>query len=200
MFCLGVPAYRLRFHYEGRLSLDTIQRAYRTFRGLVYVSCMEELLPLSGSLELDEALFGGRHPGKRGWGAAGKTAVFGIYKRNGRVLTFPVPNRQAATLQPLIEAHTTPGSLYFTDDFHGYASLEQRDEHVVVTKEKGRPVGRDHVNGIEGFWSFSKHWLYAYRGIRREQFPLFLKECEWRFNNRERDLVQLLESLLGRYH
>jgi transposase len=150
MFCPGVPAYRLRFGYAGRLSLDTIQRAYRTFRELVYISCMEELLPMSGALELDEALFGGHRPGRRDWGAAGKTAVFGIYKRNGRVLTFPVPDRKAATLIPLVELHTTPGSLYFTDDFHGYASLEQRGEHVVVTKEKGRPVGRDHVNLYSG--------------------------------------------------
>lgn len=200
MFCLGVPAYRLRFQYEGRLTLTAIERTYRVFRELVYISCLEELVPLSGTLELDEALFGGRRPGKRGWGAAGKVAVFGIYKRNGRVLTFPVTDRKAVTLLPLVEAHTTPGSLYFTDDYHGYASLEQRGEHIVVTKEKGRPVGRDHVNGIEGFWSYAKHWLYTYRGIRREYFHLFLKECEWRYNNRDRDLVPLLESLLKRYH
>ena len=88
---------------------------------------------------------------------------------------------------------------FFTDDFHGYASPEQRGEHVVETKEKGRPVGRDYVNGIEGFWSYAKHWLYAYRGIRREYFHLFLKECEWLFNNRSQDRVPLLEKLMKRY-
>ena len=103
------------------------------------------------------------------------------------------------SLLPLIEEFTTPGSLFFTDDFHGYASLEQRGEHVVVTKEKGRPVGRGHLNGIEGFWSFAKHWLYAYRGIRKERLPLFLKECGRQFNNRDRDLVPLLAALRKRY-
>jgi len=33
-----------------------------------------------------------------------------------------------------------------------------------VLKEKGVPKGRNHINGIEGFWSFAKHWLYQYRG------------------------------------
>jgi len=28
---------------------------------------------------MDETMFGGRRPGKRGWGATGKNIVFGIY-------------------------------------------------------------------------------------------------------------------------
>ncbi|MEQ1540371.1 MAG: hypothetical protein ABL928_15715 [Sphingorhabdus sp.] len=35
-------------------------------------------------------------------------------------------------------------------------------EHVMIRNEKGRPVGRDYINGIEGFWSYAKNWLYAY--------------------------------------
>jgi transposase-like protein len=31
---------------------------------------------------MDETMFGGRRPGKRGWGASGKNIVFGIYQRN----------------------------------------------------------------------------------------------------------------------
>jgi len=46
----------------------------------------------------------------------------------------------------------------------------------VVLKEKGVLKGRNHINGIEGFWSFAKHWLYYYRGIPKANFPLYLKE------------------------
>ena len=38
-------------------------------------------------LELDESYFGGIRKGKRGRGAAGKVAVFGILKRGGKVYT-----------------------------------------------------------------------------------------------------------------
>ena len=81
--------------------------------GYVLSACLEEQLPMSGMLELDEALFGGKRSGKRGWRVAGKVVVFGIYQRNGRVLTFPVPDWQMKTLIPLIEEYTTPGRLFF---------------------------------------------------------------------------------------
>ncbi len=198
-FCLGVPAYRLRFRVP--LDLTTIERAYHEFRSLIYEAALEELEQAywDGDIECDEALFGGRAHGKRGWGAANKVCVFGIYKRNGKVLTFPVANRQHATILPLIEAHTAIGSLYYTDDYHAYASLNERGGHIVVEKEKGIPKGRDHVNGIEGYWSYAKHWLYPYRGVPRQHFHLYLKEAEWRFNHRDEDLVPLLRSILERY-
>ena len=41
---------------------------------------------LSGEIEVDESYFGGRRKGKRGRGAGGKTPVFGLLKRGGRVI------------------------------------------------------------------------------------------------------------------
>jgi len=35
-------------------------------------------------------MFGRKRSGKRGWGAQGKVIVFGMYKRNGLIVTFPV--------------------------------------------------------------------------------------------------------------
>jgi hypothetical protein len=40
---------------------------------------------LSGEVEVDESYFGGVRKGKRGRGAAGKIAVFGLLKRGGQV-------------------------------------------------------------------------------------------------------------------
>ena len=39
-----------------------------------------------GPVELNESYFGGRCKGRRGRGAAGKVVVFGILKRNERVM------------------------------------------------------------------------------------------------------------------
>jgi transposase len=60
----------------------------------------------------------------------------------------------------IIQAQSREGSLYYTDEWQAYAILRMRGDHVVIRKEKGCPVGRDHINGIEGFWSYAKNWLY----------------------------------------
>lgn len=195
-FCLGVPAYRLRFQVP--LDLKTIQRWFRILREVIYSQAVKELSACSGEIEMDETLFGGKDiPGKRGWGASGKHLVFGIYQRNGKVLTFPISSRAKKTLGPLIVHYTKPGGLYYTDEWFAYTFLDIRGNHVVVKKEKGQPKGRDHLNGIEGFWSYAKHWLYQYRGVPRPYFHLYLKETEWRFNHRNENLVVILRSLLN---
>jgi transposase len=142
-------------------------------------------------------MFGGRVAGKRGWGAQGKHVVFGMYQRNGHALTFPVLSRGGDTLIPLITHHSKPGSLYYTDAWWAYTFLPIRGNHVVVTKEKGIPKGRDHLNGMEGFWPFAKHWLYPFRSVPKQYFHLYLKEVEWRFNHRNDNLLPLLRGLLN---
>ena len=66
----------------------------------------------------------------------------------------------------------------------------------MITKEKEVPKGRNHINAIEGFWSYAKHWLYQYRGVAKDHFQLYLKEIEWRFNNRGINLIPLLRKML----
>ena len=91
LYALGGPAYRIRFYLS--ISLTTIERIFRIFRRSIYnesLQKLKELKKLSGEIEMDEALFGGHRKGKRGWGAEGKSLVFGIYQRNGKVITFPV--------------------------------------------------------------------------------------------------------------
>lgn len=194
-FALGVPAYRLRFQVP--YSLKTIRTWYRLMRDTLYHQAAEKLVALSGTLEMDETMFGGKRSGKRGWGAQGKHMVFGIYQRDGKVITVPISSRAWNTLTPLIAKHTATGSLYYTDNWHAYAFLPIRGNHVVVRKEKGIPKGRDHLNGIEVFWSYAKHWLYPYRGVPKQYFHLYLKETEWRFNHRDENLVPLLKHLLN---
>lgn len=194
-FVLGVPAYRLRFH--GLASAPTVERFYRVMRQVVAIA-EESTAPFEGVIECDETMFGGHREGKRGWGAAGKVIVLGILQRNGVVRVFPVKGRGRAELERLIVTHTLPGSLYYTDDWQAYASLSVRGAHIVVRKERGRPRGRDHINGIEGFWSYAKHWLYMYRGVPQKFFHLYLGEISFRFNHRHEDLRPLITRLLQR--
>ena len=54
---------------------------------------------MSGELEIDEALFGGHRKGKRGWGSEGKSLLFGIYQRNGKIIKRRIGKRRCNSYQ-----------------------------------------------------------------------------------------------------
>lgn len=193
LFVLGVPSYRQRFRSPA--GAKARERFYRLIRAcMAHAEQLRE--PFAGHLECDETTFGGARHGKRGWGAAGKVIVFGIVKRNGEVKAMPLPAHDRASVMQAIQAHSREGSLYYTDEWQAYATLRLRGDHVVIRKEKGRPLGRHHINGIEGFWSYAKNWLYPYRGVPQKYFHLYLGEICFRYNHRDEDLKPLLLKLL----
>jgi transposase len=140
----------------------------------------------SGEIELDESYFGGQRKGKRGRGAAGKTIVFGLLKRGGKVYTLIVPDTKKSTLEPIIRQSVKPDSLVYTDGYKSYDVLDVSEFHHYRINHSERFVeGKiNHINGIENFWNQAKRHMRRFNGIPKDQFNLFLKECEWRFNYR----------------
>jgi transposase len=144
---------------------------------------------LSVEVEADESYFGGTRKGKRGRGASGKVAVFGLLKRSGKVFTAIVPNASTETLPPDHRGKRTPDSIVYTDLFRAYNALDVNDfrhmqiNHFDLFADRG-----NHINGIENFWTQSKRHLRKLNGIDRDSFHWFLKECEWRFNGGHRTL------------
>lgn len=57
---------------------------------------------LQGHVELDEAYVGGRRPGKRGRGAAGKTIVMGLKERGGKIVARTIPDVRQNTLRDVV--------------------------------------------------------------------------------------------------
>ena len=136
-----------------------------------------------GSVELNESYFGGRRKGRRGRGAAGKAVVFDILKCNGRVYTVVVDNAKSETLLPVIKKKIMPDSIVYTDSLSSYDKLDVSGFiHHRINHSKEFADRRNHINGIENFWNQAKRVLLKYNGIDRKSFPLFLKECEFRFN------------------
>lgn len=139
-----------------------------------------------GEIEFDESYFGGVRKGKRGRGAAGKTAVFGLLKRNGKVYTVVVNDVKSKTLMPIIASKIKPDSIVYTDSLPSYNALDVSDfKHFRInhSKEFSDKVNRqNHINGTPNFWSQAKRVLRKYNGIDKKNFHLFIKECEFRFN------------------
>jgi transposase len=185
------PAYRLS--RDLGLEYQTITRVYQRLREATYHVAELEGGKLNGEVEMDESYFGGRRKGKRGRGAHGKNVVFGLLERDGKVYTRVVEHVSKEELMAVIRKKTRKGTVYYTDTFRSYNSLKRLGKHHTLSHAKNlvdRKTG-NHINGIEGFWSFAKHILYNYRGVSKYHFPMYLKEVEYRFNHRTENLFKL---------
>ena len=178
------------------LDYKTVHHKYMIFRRKIMEYTEQNFQKLSGELELDESYFGGKRKGKRGRGAFNKTCVFGILERNGQVYTKVVEDVSAKTLMHVIEEKTEKGSVYYTDCFKSYKSIKHFGKHNRINKEYAFAKGRTHINGIEGFWSFAKERFHKYHGVNRENYPLYLKELEFRFNNRNNNIFNKLLTII----
>jgi len=192
-FCVDIPATKTAalLGYNRK----TIDRYYALFRECILEHQHREMQPFAGEVELDESYFGARRiRGKRGRGAAGKTPVFGVLKRGGKVFVTVVRSCSKRELMPIIQGQILERATVYTDGWRAYDGLivNGYDHYRVFHSEDEFARGKCHVNGIESFWSYAKRRLAKFNGIASTRFVLYLKECEFRFNNPPEDLLAIL--------
>jgi transposase len=183
-FCMGVTA-RSAAQIAG-VNRNTAILFYHKLREVIFAELEAETPELMrGEIEVDESYFGGHRKGKRGRGAAGKVAVFGLLKRQGKVHVVIIPDARSDTLIPIIRKKIRPDSIVYTDAFRSYDVLDVSEfRHLRINHSVLFADQHNHINGIENFWNQAKRHLRSYNGIAQHHFPLFIKECEWRFNYR----------------
>lgn len=110
--------------------------------------------------------------------------MFGLLKRNGKVFTMIIPDAKANTLMPIIRQQVKPDSIVYTDTWRSYNVLDVSEfKHHRINHNKLFANKHNHINGIENFWNQAKRHMRKFNGVPKDYFHLFLKECEWRFNN-----------------
>jgi len=180
-----------------KMSYKATYGAVNTIRMCILSHAEDAKDLLGGEIELDEAYFGGRRKGNRGRGAAGKVPVFGILERDGLVHVSVVPNVTAETLLGLTVKKVRRGSVVYTDKFKSYDSLMFCGyRHLKVDHGKYFSSGKVYINGMEGFWSWAKERFIKHHGVSKEYFPLYLKELEFRYNNRNSDIFDLIADYI----
>ena len=181
------------------LNRNTINRHLKALRERIAFFCQEES-PVKGEVEVDESYFGVRRvKGLRGRGSRGKTIVFGIFKRNGRVYTEIVPDCSKRALQGIIRGRVELESVIHSDGWRGYDGLVDLDYQKYFRVEHGNNEfanEHSHINGIESFWAYAKTRLVKFRGLQKHSFYFHLKECEFRFNHRHEDIYKMLLKML----
>jgi transposase len=180
-----------------KLTRKTINKLYHKFRVRIYQIEENQSGKIHGEIEVDESYFGARRVrGKRGRGALGKVPVIGLLKRNGKVFTQIIENCKRHELMPVIKGKVIEESTIYTDGWKSYDGLVLNGykHYRIHHHENEFARGKNHVNGIESFWSYTKRRLLKFNGIRKDKFLLHLKVSKFSCNNRSNIYKLLLEN------
>ena len=162
---------------------------------------------LSGSVEADETYVGGKagnmHRKRRDAiglknmiGGAGKTIVFGMLERGGKVVTrvIEVPNRK--TFERHLTKHVDGYSKLYTDSHRGYDNMGFYFQHFTVDHAVEYVKGHVHTNGMENYWSLLKRTLKGtYISVDPWHLHRYCEEQAFRFNVRKMNDGERFETL-----
>jgi transposase len=192
----GVPAKELQRQLS--VNYKTAWRMGHEIRK--YLGLVDGDAPLSGHVEVDETLIGGRRKGS-GTGALNKTIVLGMLERGGDLMTRVIKDTKGVSLIPPVVENVKKGRTISTDEWLGYYYLK----HIGYTHGTVNHAHEEWVNGIhhtqsiEGFWSLLKRSIKGtHVHVSARHLAKYLVEFEFRWNLRqhpEEMFPRLLEHL-----
>src|SRR5437870_12976372 len=161
---------------------------HRIRKAMESVNCA----PLTGTVEVDETFVGGklRHVGT-GHGLRNKTMVVGALQRDGEIRLRIEKRNDRKTLHKFINDNCADETAaIYTDALPSYDGIEDHNtKHESVDHNIEEWVRGDvHTNGIEGVWSLLKRSIVgSYHQVSKKHLDRYLREFEFRFNNRRNE-------------
>lgn len=173
---LGIGSYR------------TVWSLLHKFRRLMVLPNREKL---SGKVEVDETLVGGKKSGKRGRGAEGKTlvviAIEILERGTGRVRMSTISGASKKSLKEFIENNIESGSTLITDGWKGYNGISKKGYIHLIEDETKKLDGDEILPNIHRIASLLKRWLLGTHQnyIGKKYLPYYLDEYTFRYNRRK---------------
>lgn len=180
----------------------TYKTAWRIFT-LIRKDLMEQDTDKIGGdreVEADEAVIGGQPRAgskmTRKEHNDRKVSVFGAVERGGQVRVTTMRSRGDAFHH--VKQVVVPESILFTDDYSGYAGLQNKYNHKRINHSKKIYVSGDvHTQTIEGFWALVKNGIKGtYHAVSAKHLQGYLNEYAWRYNHRKDGRAMFLTLIL----
>ncbi len=120
----------------------------------------------------------------------GKTPVFGMLQRGGRVKSQVVEHPRRDTLRPIILAYVEPSQTLLVSDRHPACRDMKRDlPHEMVNHELEyvrKEMPEIHTQNIENYWSIFKRGVHGtFHHISTGHPPKYLHEFDFRASRRQ---------------
>lgn len=160
----------------------------------------DSLYRLSGIIELDDAFIGGKHKGKRGRGAQGKTPIIvaceSRHKKAGYIAIAAVENVNFSTVEEFVRKHLLTNQQVRTDAFAALNVINETHSHIArVTPgelvDEWLPWVHIAIGNLKTFL------LGTFHGVTRKYLQEYLNEFCYRFNRRffEKEIPNRLLNL-----
>jgi len=131
---------------------------------------------------------------KKGLGtmANDRPPVQGIVGReSGQIRLTVCENTRQETIQPLVEAKTSEGTEFYTDESSAYnrAAASGRPHGTVchsrseyARDDDGDGIREVHCNTMEGIWTGLRNFLRPFRGVHKKYLAQYVAMFEWAHN------------------
>ncbi|WP_320174689.1 transposase [Maridesulfovibrio sp.] len=200
MFAEDHTAHAISLDLE--LSYNATYKAITALRFAILAQAIDAQQLLSPETGLHKHLKNKKLTGVPSKKTTGAIPVFGIMEKNGWVFIDLMQNITAESVFHFNHNFhlklVRHGSIIHTDRYQKYDSLILcGDDSLPLDYIRKYPDVTPHIEISGGeFWQFARQRFKRYKGISPHRFPLYLKELEFRFNNRSKDLFDLLTSYI----
>lgn len=197
LFELEVPLGRMTDQLG--LSYNTVYKALTTLRMAILAQSLDSHLLIKSIKGLN-------------FGKSGKFHLSTSMQEDIQALVFGViENKQHVSVNFLPEFNeesilhfknnlklktSSLGKIIYTDSFKQYSALLIGGNLLSLTYNIRHEDKGLFVDSSKGFWSFSKDFFRALKGISARNFPLYIKELEFRYNHKSEDIFPILAKFL----
>jgi transposase len=124
-----------------------------------------------------------------------KPVVFGIYRSSDRLHTEILPDVSRSMIHSAVRSsRSILEPQHVSEKIRRFSNVADLGQYRLYNLENEGTIAR--ADDIDAFWGLTKHRLAKFKGLNRSTVYLHLKECEFRYNNRNGDMYETLLELL----